>query len=76
MASRGPAVKGRCVDIDICERDVGFVMSIGVVSVWLSPAVARDLLQTLARAIAVSEAADTVRGDAHRLAVRRKTTPS
>jgi len=58
MDSRAPAVKGRCVDIAICERDVGFVMSIGVVSVWLSPAVARDLLDTLARAIALSEAAD------------------
>jgi hypothetical protein len=76
MASRGPAVKGRCVDIDICERDVGFVMSIGVVSVWLSPAIARDLLETLARAIAVSEAAGAPRGDAHRRTLRRKTTPS
>ena len=51
-------MKGRCVDIDICERDVGFVMSIGVVSVWLSPAIARDLLATLARAIALTETAD------------------
>jgi hypothetical protein len=48
-------VKGRVVEVDICERDVGFVLSVGPVSIWLGPAVAVDTLETLARAIAVSQ---------------------
>ena len=51
-------------------------MSIGVVSVWLSPAVARDVLETLARAMAVSDAAARTPGAAHRLAPRNKTPSS
>ena len=51
-----PIVKGRVVEVDICESDIGFVMSVGVVSVWLAPAVAIDLLETLARAVAAREA--------------------
>ena len=45
-------VKGRVVEVDICEREVGFVLSVGPVSLWLGPAVALDVLETLARAVA------------------------
>ena len=43
------------VEVDICERDVGFVLSVGPVSLWLDPALALDVLDTLARAIAVEQ---------------------
>jgi hypothetical protein len=55
MDPRRSVVKGRVVEVDVCERDVGFVLSIGPVSLWLGPAVAVDALETLARAIAVSQ---------------------
>ena len=48
-----PTVKGRVVEVDICEQGVGFVLSVGAVSLWLGPAVAVDVLETLARAIAI-----------------------
>jgi hypothetical protein len=57
MNARRPTVKGRVVEVDICERDAGFVLSVGVVSIWLAPAVALDALETLARAIAAAEGA-------------------
>ena len=56
MNPERPCVKGRVVEVDICESDIGFVLSVGVVSVWLAPAVAIDLLETLARAVAAREA--------------------
>jgi len=52
MASRRSIVKGRVVEVDICERDVGFVLSVGPVSLWLAPDVALDVLETLAHAVA------------------------
>ena len=55
MDSRRSTVKGRVVEVDICERDVGFVLSVGPVSLWLGPAVAIDVLDTLARAVALEE---------------------
>jgi hypothetical protein len=55
MDSRRSTVKGKVVEVDICERDVGFVLSVGPVSLWLGPAVALDVLETLARAIAVQQ---------------------
>jgi len=51
-------VKGRVVEIDVCERDVGFVLSVGPVSLWLGPATAIDVLDTLARAIKFQQRAD------------------
>ena len=45
-------VKGRVVEVDICEREVGFELSVGPVSLWLGPAIALDVLETLARAVA------------------------
>jgi hypothetical protein len=55
-------VKGRVVEVDICEREVGFVLSVGIVSIWLAPAVAIDVLDTLARAVAAREAGEDERG--------------
>jgi hypothetical protein len=52
-----PTVKGRVVEVDICPQGVGFVLSVGAVSLWLGPAVAVDVLDTLARAIAVEQCA-------------------
>jgi hypothetical protein len=52
-----PTIKGRVVEVDICEQGVGFVLSVGAVSVWLAPAVALDVLDTLARAVAVEHGA-------------------
>jgi hypothetical protein len=54
-------VKGRVVEVDICEREVGFVLSVGPVSLWLRPAVAIDVLDTLARAIAAEQSEDAER---------------
>ena len=58
MDRKRSTVKGRVVEVDICEREVGFVLSVGPVSLWLRPAVAVDLLDTLARAI-VAERSET-----------------
>jgi hypothetical protein len=62
MDSRRSTVKGKVVEVDVCERDVGFVLSVGPVSLWLGPAVALDVLDTLARAIAVQQGDDRERG--------------
>jgi hypothetical protein len=55
-------VKGRVVEVDICERDVGFVLSVGPVSLWLAPGIALDVLETLARAVALEQRAARERG--------------
>ena len=57
MDRKRSTVKGRVVEVDICEREVGFVLSVGPVSLWLRRA-AVDLLDTLARAI-VAERSET-----------------
>jgi hypothetical protein len=44
-------VKGRVVEVDILEQRAGFVLSVGPVSLWLAPAAAIDVLDTLARAV-------------------------
>jgi len=67
-----PIVKGRVVEVDICEADIGFVLSVGVVSVWLAPAVAIDLLETLARAVAAREATEGAGALARSLRVQRR----
>ena len=43
------------VEVDICEQGVGYVLSVGAVSLWLAPAVAVDVLETLARAISTEQ---------------------
>jgi hypothetical protein len=49
------------VEVDVCERDVGFVLSVGPVSLWLGPATAIDVLDTLARAIKLQQRQDDER---------------
>jgi hypothetical protein len=50
--------KGRVVEVDLCESKAGFVLSVGPVSIWLSEAVAIDVVETLARAIAADALAE------------------
>jgi hypothetical protein len=74
MDSRRSTVKGKVVEVDICERDVGFVLSVGPVSLWLGPAVALDVLDTLARALAIQRSEDRERGaPSPPAALRRKS---
>jgi hypothetical protein len=73
MDDRRSTVKGRVVEVDICEREVGFVLSVGPVSLWLGPTVAVDVLETLARAITIERAEARERGaPSPREAVRRR----
>jgi hypothetical protein len=44
-------VRGREAQVDICPEDVGFVLSVGRVSIWLERASAEDLVETLGRAL-------------------------
>jgi hypothetical protein len=44
---------GRIAQVDICPRDAGFVLSVGPVSIWLPFDAARDVVETLARALLV-----------------------
>jgi hypothetical protein len=55
MDSTRRMVKGRAVEVDLLENGAGFVLSIGPVSLWLGPALAADVLETLARAVAVEK---------------------
>ncbi|HEY7372037.1 MAG TPA: hypothetical protein VIF57_07635 [Polyangia bacterium] len=55
MDPRRSTVKGRVVEVDICEREVGFVLSVSPVSLWLGPGLAVDVLETLARALAAQQ---------------------
>ena len=54
---KGPVVMGRIVQVDLCP-DEGFVLSIGPLSLWLGSAAALDVVETLARALAL-EVAET-----------------
>jgi hypothetical protein len=73
MDPRKSTVKGRVVEVDICERDVGFVLSVGPVSLWLGPGIALDVLETLARAVALEEREARERGAVDpRVVLRRR----
>lgn len=73
MDDRRSTVKGRVVEVDICEREVGFVLSVGPVSLWLGPGVAVDVLETLARAITIERAQTRERNaSSPQTAVRRR----
>jgi hypothetical protein len=51
---------GKIVQVDICaEEDVGFVATIGRVSLWLKKAEAQDMVATLTRALIRSAAAES-----------------
>jgi hypothetical protein len=52
------SIVGRTVQVDICPRDAGFVLSVGPVSIWLPLATARDVVTTLARALLVDTLGD------------------
>ena len=51
--SKKPTVKGRVAQVDICPSEAGFVLSVGPVSLWLDAAVAEDVVETLAQALAL-----------------------
>ena len=53
-------LKGRVVEVDILENGAGFVLSVGPVSLWLGPALATDVLDTLARALEEEEEAKRI----------------
>ena len=72
MDRKRSAVKGRFVEVDTCEGSAGFVLSVGPVSLWLRPAIAIDVLDTLARALAVEESEGAAKPPA---AVRRTNSP-
>ena len=51
---------GKVVQVDICaEEEVGFVATIGRVSLWLKKAEAQDMVATLTRALIRSAAAES-----------------
>ena len=51
---------GKSVQVDICaEEEVGFVATIGRVSIWLKKAEAQDMVATLTRALIRSAAAQS-----------------
>ena len=52
---KGPVVMGRVAQVDLCP-DEGFVLSIGPISLWLGSATALDVVETLARALALEVA--------------------
>ena len=73
MNPNRPTVKGKVVEVDICEQGIGYVLSVGAVSLWLAPAVAVDVLETLARAIATEQGAQGERDAPRpRVALRRR----
>jgi hypothetical protein len=51
---------GKVVQVDICaEEELGFVATIGRVSLWLKKAEAQDMVATLTRALIRSAAAES-----------------
>ena len=61
---------GRSVQVDICaEEEVGFVATIGRVSIWLKKAEAQDMVATLTRALIRSAAKDDEKPDLSPLAL-------
>jgi hypothetical protein len=54
-----PVVMGRVAQVDLCPE--GFVLSIGPFSLWLGSSTALDVVETLARALALQVAAPDVR---------------
>ena len=72
MDRRPSTVKGQAVEVGICEPEVGFVLSVGPVSLWLEPAVAIDVLDTLARAVAAAHSQTGERSAPDPMAVLRR----
>ena len=72
MDSNRPTVKGRTVEVDILDDGAGFVLSVGAVSIWLGPNAALDVLDTLARAVAVEQRQPERDTPGRRASVRRR----
>jgi hypothetical protein len=53
MDTQRPVVNGRVVQVDVCAREAGVVLSVGPVSLWLPMSTALDVVETLARALAL-----------------------
>jgi hypothetical protein len=71
------AIIGRGSQVDICPFEAGLILSVGRVSIWLERADAEDLVETLERALLLSNAAETAdaaRGRADRPPVCRVPT--
>jgi len=61
---------GKSVQVDICaEEEVGFVATIGRVSIWLTKAEAQDMVATLTRALIRSAAKSDDKTDLSPLAL-------
>jgi hypothetical protein len=56
MDTQRPSLHGRVVQVDICAREAGVVLSVGPVSLWLPTSTALDVVETLARALALEAA--------------------
>jgi hypothetical protein len=58
MDADRPVLHGRFVQVDVCAREAGVVLSVGPVSLWLPTNTALDVVETLARALALEARAD------------------
>lgn len=56
MGSGGNRFSGRTTQVDVCPFEVGFIVSIGRVTVWIGLEEAEDLLEVLGRALMVDAA--------------------
>jgi hypothetical protein len=61
MGSGGKRFSGRTTQVDICPFEVGFIVSIGRVTVWIGLEEAEDLLEVLGRALMVEASGDDMR---------------
>jgi len=73
MDSNRQIVKGRAVEVDILDDGAGFVLSVGAVSIWLGPNAALDVLDTLARAVAVEQGQPQRHTPGRRASLRRRS---
>jgi hypothetical protein len=53
MHSKGKRLLGRVTQVDILPFEVGFIVSVGRVTLWVGLEEAEDLLETLGRALMV-----------------------
>jgi hypothetical protein len=72
MDSNRQIVKGRAVEVDILDDGAGFVLSVGAVSIWLGPNAALDVLDTLARAVALEQRQPQRDASGRRASLRRR----
>ncbi len=58
MDSEDRRIFGKITQVDICPFGVGFIVSVGRVTLWLEVEEAEDLLHCLGRALMVEAAGD------------------